>query len=604
MKPFAKLLSGILNSLCLLVICGPSWSQALVYQGWQWEIQRVAGQAPTDAAELRGVSAGVFHEPDWAEGNLHFVSDLRYPLLAPSLSGGFRNIYAPSAVETLQGWKLFYGGWDGSPTPNDRIYTVDTGDFLSFEGRRNVIDHGPFVHVCNVNALSEDGVGVEMVCTSYPDEKGTNKPVIFSSTDGIVWKGSSRPAIAGPEDRVMIQGYPGFDEADMNGMNVLLKENGEYRLYFGDFKNFGKVYRASGSDPKNLQYEGPVLDAPHMVNDVRKFEIDGKAIYLMALHANKDTLWYSLSSDGLDFQEEKVLGKNQGEEDQHIVAAGWVTRGRRVLGYLYGAGAVPELNRNRIFARWLQKKVVFVAEDGKRYEATGAVGPDRQQFAVPKGAELSGHFEVYAEDGKTRLGDPQPGKLAAGSIYQLNLTPPEEAFVSLLDEDLSQWKEKQGWAMKDGLLEFSGEGTFLIHQGNDFGDFVLRFEYRLPVGGNSGVFIRQPRSGFSAFEGFEIQVLDDKAEVYKGIKPYQHAGSIYSVVAAAKDVIKPAGEWNSMEILCSGSRIRVQINEETVADALVDDYDRLKQRPRSGPLGLQNHGSALEFRNLRLSRLD
>ena len=52
--------------------------------------------------------------------------------------------YSPWPLEQANAWRLFYGGWDGTATPNDRVYSVTTSDFLSFENRVLVIDHRPF----------------------------------------------------------------------------------------------------------------------------------------------------------------------------------------------------------------------------------------------------------------------------------------------------------------------------------------------------------------------------------------------------------------------------------------------------------------------------
>ena len=97
-----------------------------------------------------------------------------------------------------------------------------------------------------------------------------------------------------------------------------------------------------------------------------------------------------------------------------MVAIGWVTRANRLLGFLYGAGDTGHLNRNRIFGRWLQKKVVFVASDGARYEPSSALGPDRQLIKVPGGKELKGTFEIYAEDGVTLLGKTEGNAVPTG----------------------------------------------------------------------------------------------------------------------------------------------------------------------------------------------
>jgi hypothetical protein len=597
------LISGLMVGIIILMaMLSPIQSTSTV------TIDPLSGQAEVGTVEIHGVAAGVFDPALWNAGKLHILHDLRSPMLTPRQTGLFRNIYAPSIVETPQGWRVFFGAWDGVRTPNDRIYSLTTPDFLDFENRHCVIEHGPFIHVCNVNAHSDGQGGYYLVCTAYPDENGANKPIFFSSPDGKTWNGSEAPYPAAQTDLVKVAGYAPYKEADINGVNVMLKEGEQYHLYFSSFKDWGQIYRASGTDGKTFTFEKSVLDVPHMINDVQKIQVGNEAWYLMGLHPNGDHLFYSLSQDPLQFPGEKDLGVSQGDADRYIVAVGWVMRGNRVLGFLYGAGAVPSLDRNRIFARWLQKKVVFTAEDGTRYEPTGASGPDRQILQVPTKGELKGKFELFSEDGVTPLGPPQEATLGSGRVFQMTVTNDEAEFANLLDENLSRWEALEGgaptgWSNKEGVLTFSGTGSSLRLKGEDYGDFILRLEYRLPVGGNSGVFIRQPHE-FSAFEGIEIQVLDDPADVYKDLKPYQHAGSIYGVVPAGKDVIHPAGEWNSLEILCLGSRIQTQINGELLTNANVDDYRELRNRPKRGGLGLQNHGSTLEYRNIRMKRLD
>ncbi len=154
-----------------------------------------------------------------------------------------------------------------------------------------------------------------------------------------------------------------------------------------------------------------------MVNDVKKFVIGGKPWYLMGLHMNRDTLWYALSTDGMAFSPAQELIKNRDQSDRYIVAIGWVVKGDRLLGFVYGAGEVGELNRNRLFARWLQKKVVFVGHDGTTYEPTAALGPDRQLLSVPTGRNVTGHFAVYGDDGSTVVLENAPATLMSGGVY-------------------------------------------------------------------------------------------------------------------------------------------------------------------------------------------
>jgi hypothetical protein len=132
------------------------------------------------------------------------------------------------------------------------------------------------------------------------------------------------------------------------------------------------------------------------------------------LHFNDQSLRYILSNDGVKFGSEQTLFNHLSAQDLYMVALGFVTRGNEVLGVLYGAGAVETLDQNRIFARWLQKRVVITDSLGVQYFAQGGYGPDRQWFQAPAPGSLEGTMVVYAEDGVTPLGSSlvslNPGK--------------------------------------------------------------------------------------------------------------------------------------------------------------------------------------------------
>lgn len=407
-----------------------------------------AGEASTSGAiEIRGVAAGAFEPRHWEANRLHWVPDTRSPLILPR-EGNWRNIYAPSAVEVPGGWRIFYGGWDGAPTGNDRIYSTTTADFLGFAPPRTVIEHGGFQHVCNVNALAKGNGGFEMVCTVYPDGAGLNKPALFRSPDGEVWNGSPGIHTAGLQDIVRMTGYDRYAGADINGMNVLLREGDSLRLYFGNFRDFGKVYRATASgDGTAFTLDGTALRERLAVNDVKKFRTAQGDWYLMGLHMNRAELRYALSRDGLRFDESKRLFKCLGDEDHHMVALGWVVageqekEGRRLLGVLYGAGDVPSLDRNRIFARWLQKRVALALPQGRELEGRFAFGPDRQLIAMDRerdGGPVSEPVRVrlFAEDGTTLLAESEPLRLVPGQAYEVSvedeksIAPPGSAGVS------------------------------------------------------------------------------------------------------------------------------------------------------------------------------
>lgn len=410
----------ILTALIILGLAVTSMSDV--------SVKFIGGQAEFGTIEIHGVGAGDFDAKLWQSGKLNLVPDSRSPLIAPRQRGMWRNIYAPSIIDLGDKWRVFYGAWDGVDTGNDRIYSLTTADFIDLGSRQTEIENGAFIHVCNVTSARLPDGSYRLMCTAYPDKDGLNKPATFTSPDGLAWNGSKAPYHAQLSDIITINGYDKYKAADINGMNVILYEPpsaqegrgavGLWRLYFNNFKDFGKVYRATSKDGKIFNFDGTAVEFGACVNDVKKLTSGGKPIYLMGLHMNGDKLWYSLSDDGMKFSAPQQMCTNTGDVDRYIVAIGWVVRGNRVLGCLYGAGAVPELNRNRIFGRWLQKKVAFVASDGTRYEPSSAIGPDRQIIRIPQGKEIDGVFEVYSEDGVTLLGK-SPGKAVPSAAYEV-----------------------------------------------------------------------------------------------------------------------------------------------------------------------------------------
>lgn len=187
-----------------------------------------------------------------------------------------------------------------------------------------------------------------------------------------------------------------------------------------------------------------------------------------------------------------------------------------------------------------------------------------------------------------------------------------EGFEPLFNgKDLSGWKVHNGkmevWGAEDGLLFVKGGGGGWLFTEKEYGDFEVRLEYRVPKMGNSGVALRAPRKGDPAYEGMEIQLLDD--ENWKDLRPEQYTGSIYDVVAPSKQVGKPHGEWNKMRIVAKGRQITVELNGTTIVDANLDDYkDHAKKHPgllrEKGHLGLQSYNYRVDFRNLYVKPMD
>jgi hypothetical protein len=158
------------------------------------------------------------------------------------------------------------------------------------------------------------------------------------------------------------------------------------------------------------------------------------------------------------------------------------------------------------------------------------------------------------------------------------------------------------WKVESGTIVCTGEKGPWLRSKEEFGDFNLRLEYKLQAGGNSGVYIRVPADGDHHGDGagIEVQVLDDAAERYRKLKPYQYTGSLYAIVPASQHVAREAGQWNALEINCLGTRYRVIHNGTVIVDADETTYPELKGRLTKGFLGLQNHSEEVWFRNIRI----
>ncbi|MEO6436367.1 MAG: DUF1080 domain-containing protein [Tepidisphaeraceae bacterium] len=192
----------------------------------------------------------------------------------------------------------------------------------------------------------------------------------------------------------------------------------------------------------------------------------------------------------------------------------------------------------------------------------------------------------------------------------------DDGFVALFNgRDLTGWtygaKAGEGYRVRDGGILYC-----TVHDGGNlftekqYADFVMRFAFKLTPGANNGVAIRSPLKGKLAYDGIEIQILDDTAEKYAKIRPAQFHGSIYDTVAAERGHLKPVGEWNEQEITAKGSRITIKLNGSIIVDAdlaNVTDEKILARHPglknKTGHLGFLGHGAEIEFRDIRIKAL-
>jgi hypothetical protein len=208
----------------------------------------------------------------------------------------------------------------------------------------------------------------------------------------------------------------------------------------------------------------------------------------------------------------------------------------------------------------------------------------------------------------------KPASASAAEAFK-----PEAGFTSLFDgKTLDGWQminpRGEGYAVKDGTIYCAKGGGGKLLTDKEYGDFVLRFEFRMPPeGSNNGLGIRAPREGDAAYEGIELQILDEKAALagkWGQLRDAQFHGSVYDVVAAKKGAMKPAGEWNQQEVTAKGRQITVKLNGQVITDVNLDtvkDPEVLKKHPglarTSGYIGFLGHNDFIEFRHIRIKPL-
>ncbi len=204
--------------------------------------------------------------------------------------------------------------------------------------------------------------------------------------------------------------------------------------------------------------------------------------------------------------------------------------------------------------------------------------------------------------------------LLAADAKDANILCPKEAkegFVSLFDgksiEDHWQGSIK-GYVPENGILVCKKHGGGMLYSKKEYADFAFRFEFKLEPNGNNGVAIRTPLQGNPAYVGMEIQILDNSGSAYTKLAPYQYHGSVYGLVPAKRGFQKPVGEWNSQEIMCKGSRIKITLNGTVIVDADLSKVDGSKWKGTGwkndrGHIGFMGHGSRVEFRNLRVKEM-
>jgi hypothetical protein len=204
--------------------------------------------------------------------------------------------------------------------------------------------------------------------------------------------------------------------------------------------------------------------------------------------------------------------------------------------------------------------------------------------------------------------------------------PDGDGFASLFNgNDLSGWNcgPDESWVVEDGVITLRRETDGREHNADylwtrqQYGDFILELEFKVPERANSGVFLRTSDLNDPVYTGIEVQVSNSfgREQLSRG----GTAGAIYDCLAPSKNAIKRPGEWNRYRITCRDNVVIVELNGEQVIDMDLNKWTQPKENPggtpnkfpramkdfaRVGYIGLQDHGRPVWYRNIRVKRLD
>lgn len=206
------------------------------------------------------------------------------------------------------------------------------------------------------------------------------------------------------------------------------------------------------------------------------------------------------------------------------------------------------------------------------------------------------------------LGEDDHKKLAKSSVKV-----DEDGFVQVFNgKNLAGWAGAvDSYEVVDGAIQCKPKKGGVLHTQQDYADFHVKLDIRIPAGSNNGLAIRYPGHGNAAYDGMtELQVLDNDDPKYAKLDPRQYHGSAYGIAPAKLGYLKPDGEWNQQEVIVKGSTIKVILNGETILDtdlAKITEYHNNKKHPgkdlKSGYFGFAGHQDEVAFKNIRIKKL-
>jgi hypothetical protein len=177
----------------------------------------------------------------------------------------------------------------------------------------------------------------------------------------------------------------------------------------------------------------------------------------------------------------------------------------------------------------------------------------------------------------------------------------------------------KGWEIVDGTIHLNSSGS---RPGNivtqrEYGDFDLRFEWKISAGGNNGIKYRVREYGKQVL-GCEYQLIDDNSYMGEGHGSAKGStGSIYDLYPPndAK-YLNPPGQFNQSRIVVCGNRIEHWLNGRLIVSACVGSCDWYRKKAESkfsdlegfgenryGKIMLTDHKTEVWYRNMVIREL-
>ena len=225
---------------------------------------------------------------------------------------------------------------------------------------------------------------------------------------------------------------------------------------------------------------------------------------------------------------------------------------------------------------------------------------------IPK----TGPLQLQTHGGEIRFRNMRVRELDSETANQFLASSDSYTYMPAFNgKDWTGWiGDTDSYEIVDGAIRCKkGKGGNLFTE-EVYRDFSVRLEFKVPPGGNNGLAMRYSGEGNPAYKGFELQVIDNTAKKYAGLKPYQFHGSAYGMAPALRGYQRPVGEWNFQEVTMIGSRVTVELNGYLILDTDIKDLKskldkHVGKDNATGHFGFCGHNDAVSYKNIRIRGL-